>query len=279
VTEPPREWSDDETLGFFNRHFVPIQFDVRLGDQRKRVLWSAFPLSIRNRWLLMTAGHCIDEMKEWRAAGSQIERARLMDGLNASAKHLLSVPFDYDSFHPAKLGPDITHDYGILIPNDLAIRSMLSNGVVPFTEKAWDDEDHEFDFYKVLGAPAALVRAVDNDATSIGTMFASVDRLKDRPEDLPETTAPTFYGELCGDPGIKLKGMSGGPILGFFTDDNGRHFRLVAMQVSALRGKYVAGYWGCSPITECRSPSKGPISRIPRGALAGWSRIFICTLG
>lgn len=77
VTKPPGEWTDEEALGFFNRHFVPIQFDVRLGDQRQRVLSSAFPLSLRNRWLLMTAGHCIDEMKGWRAAGVQIERARL----------------------------------------------------------------------------------------------------------------------------------------------------------------------------------------------------------
>jgi hypothetical protein len=35
--------------------------------------------------------------------------------------------------------------------------------------------------------------------------------------------------------------MSGGPILGFFDDDDGQHYRLVAMQVSTLREKYVSG--------------------------------------
>jgi hypothetical protein len=241
MTQLPEEWTDEQVLGFFTRHLVPIYFEVRRGGERRVIVWSAFPLAVDDRWLLMTAGHCIIEMARFRAVGGIIERARLMDGLNASAGHPLAVPFDYDSFRPGPLGPDPTFDYGILVPNGLAVRSMLANGVLPFTERTWDYEDREFEFYKLLGAPAAHVAEVTPDTTDTGTMFPVVNRLRRRPEGFERTSAPMFYGKVRSDPGVKLQGMSGGPILGFFDDDDGQHYRLVAMQVSTLREKYVSG--------------------------------------
>lgn len=175
MTQLPEEWTDDETLGFFNRHLVPLYFDMRRGDEeRYETVWTAFVLSVRGRWLLMTAGHCITEMEEHRAAGWHIERARLMDGLNAGAGYLQGVPFDYDSFRPAKLGPDVTHDYGLLVPTDTAVLAMRANRVVPFTDALWDHEDREFELYKLLGVPADLLAKKEPDATSIATLFQKI---------------------------------------------------------------------------------------------------------
>lgn len=237
----PEEWRDDRVLGFFTRHFVPIYLDFRRGDEVLDLVLSAFAFSVLGRWLLMTAGHCITDVETLRNAGWQINRARLMDGLNARAEYLLSVPFDYDSFHPTMLGADRTFDYGIFIPTLTAIQAMKANHVVPLEEAAWDYKERDFGLYKLLGAPNQRVGKGYSDRMGVTTMFQRVDRLKRRPEGFPETNAPMFYGKLRGDPRVKLHGMSGGPIFGFVSESGRQQYWLVAMQVSTMRTKYISG--------------------------------------
>lgn len=190
----------------------------------------------------MTAGHCITEVQRFRESGWEIQRARLMDGLNARAEHSHSVPFDYESFHPTMLGADATCDYGVLIPTRTAVLAMQANNVVPFAEGSWDyDEEHAFAVYKILGVPAELVEKRGADGRGLTAMFQRVDRLKRRPEGFSKTDAPMFYGKLRGDPRVKLHGMSGGPIIGFETESGRQRYWLVAMQVSAVRTKYISG--------------------------------------
>jgi hypothetical protein len=238
----PEAWRDDEVLGFFNRHLVPIYLDLRRGEQEHQMVLSAFVFSAFGRWLLMTAGHCITDVGKLRNDGWKVNRARLLDGLNSNAEHPLTVPFDYDSFRPTMLGVEETFDYGILIPTVMAVQAMQANKVVPLAEGSWDHEDREFGLYKILGVPNDLVAKSHIDLKGIGTMFQRVDRLKKRPEGFAKTKAPMFYGKLRGDPIVKLKGMSGGPIFGFVNEEGGQQrYWLVAMQVSTVRTKYISG--------------------------------------
>lgn len=238
----PEDWRDDEVLGFFTRHFVPIYIDLRRGRETHDFILSAFAFSILGRWLLMTAGHCVTHIEKLRATGWEIERARLMDGLNARAQHVHSVPFDYDSFRPMMLSHDPTCDYGALFPTQMAVRAMQANHVVPFAEGSWHyNDEREFAVYKILGVPDDLVERKHPDRRGVTTMFQRVDRLKRRPEGFPKTNAPMFYGKLRGDPLVKLQGMSGGPIIGFEKETGPAQYWVVAMQVSTVRTKYISG--------------------------------------
>jgi hypothetical protein len=237
----PEEWRDPEVLGFFNRHLVPVYFEVVLGDVRRPRVWTAFVFSVKNRWLLITAGHCITEVQREREAGCKIVSCKLLDGLNSQAPHELPIPFDYDDFRPTMLGAHHTFDYGVLIPTSNAIALLKTNHIVPFAEASWDHEITDFDVYKFLGVPSALSRFLGAGNWNITTLFQRVRRLKRRPTGFEKTDAPMFYGRMMGDPRVKLQGMSGGPILGF-VNDSGRHrYWLVGMQVSALRGRYISG--------------------------------------
>ena len=241
MAQLPQEWQDPETLGFFTRHLVPIYFEVVLGDAHTPRIWSAFVFSVKDRWLLMTAGHCITQVERERKAGCKIVNCRLLDGLNSRASHERPIPFDYDDFRPTMLGAHYTCDYGVLIPTSNAIALLRANHVVPFTEASWNHDITDFEVYKVLGVPDALTRLLGEGKWNITTLFQRVKRLKKRPTGFEKTDAPMFYGRLMGDPLVKLQGMSGGPILGFINEAGRHRYWLVGMQVSALRSRYISG--------------------------------------
>jgi hypothetical protein len=240
MTQLPERLRDNQSVGFFTRHLVPIYLELRKGDAAHQMVLSAFAFAALGRWMLVTAGHCITYIEELRACGWHVEKARLLDGLNAQAKHERAYPFDYDSFRPTMLGADPTFDYGILIPTRTAALAMKANNVVPFSEASWGQKRRDFEVYKVLGVPAQLVGSNPN-ALNITTVFQRLDRLKRRPEGFAETEAPMFYGRLLGDSRVKLQGMSGGPIIGFVDEGGRQRYWLVAMLVSTVRTKYVSG--------------------------------------
>jgi hypothetical protein len=240
----PEDWRDDKVVGHFLRYVVPIYLDLRHADRPPiQVIFTAFIFSVRDRWLLMTAGHCITEIEQCRADGYEIHECNLLDSLGSDAVHAEPVPLNYDSAKPTHLGTDPTYDYGMLVL-PLNVRALLeANNVRPFTEAHWEDKLEQPDFHKLLGLPSERVLVAAENRRSVTAMFPAVEKLDGRPEDegFPETNAPMFYGRLKGDLLTKVQGMSGGPILAVKAADGKLHYRLVAMQVSAVRSKYISG--------------------------------------
>jgi len=237
----PEHWKNDAVVGYFNRHVVPIYLDFRNDrDERKEWILTAFPFSVRGRWLLVTAGHCITDVRDLRATGFKLIDASLLDNIGSQANYKGPVPFRYDDSYPTKPGKDKNCDYGVLFPSTNECQLLAANGVRAFTEASWDQDLDGIAFYKLLGIPSERVVTAGERSKTVTTLFATVERLPERPPDegFVETDAPMFYGRLKEHPRTNLRGMSGSPILAF--DGKGRYW-LAAMQVSAVRNRLISG--------------------------------------
>jgi hypothetical protein len=234
------DWRNDALLRHFVQHVVPIYFDLRKGDARHHVIFTAFLFSVEGNRLLMTAGHCITKMKEWREHGYQIVACSLIDSLGVNARFRHPVPFDYDGAEPTMLGIHHTWDYGVLFPAYNTCQLLEANGITAFTERSWEPLVEQIEIYRLLGIPSELTVATANDWLNVTMLFPRVERLDERPEGFEETNAPMFYGRLPTNPLTSLLGMSGGPILALAHVDGQARYWLHAMQVSSL-GDYISG--------------------------------------
>lgn len=223
------------------RHVVAIFFDLQRGKERRQVVYSAFAFSVRGRWLLMTAGHCVSEMQKLREYGYKLLQCQLLDGLSPRAVHKQAVPFPYDSASPMNIGCTEAHDYGVLILPHNTCALLEANGVVPFDERWWEEEPADVAAFFLLGIPNALTKASTTQVELAATK-ARLEKLSERPEGFVETDAPMFYGRLLDNPFPSLRGFSGSPIISVSPPHRSEQARywLHAMQVSAL-GDQVSG--------------------------------------
>jgi len=179
-------------------------------------------------------------MEEIRGHGYDLVKCKLLDSLNPKAQFDGGLPFDYDGAHPLMLGKHYTWDYGILFLADNTRQLLAANRVVPFDERWWASEPDQVASYYLIGIPEELTQTSPTKVT-VGVSMARLEKVDTRPEGFPDTEAPMFYGRLLENPLSSLKGFSGSPIMSFGVVDGQARYWLHAMQVSALRGKYVSG--------------------------------------
>ncbi|HTC52234.1 MAG TPA: hypothetical protein VK700_09885 [Steroidobacteraceae bacterium] len=228
---------------YYLRHVVPIYFELRKAQDVRQPVHTAFAFSVAGCWVLMTAGHCITEIKQAREAGWELQKAYILDSLGVNAKYPGPVPFDYDGAHPMPICHDEAWDYGVMFPNENTIALLKANGVTPFDEQWWTDEPDDVDAFFLLGAPDQITTA-SVSGVKLGAAMARVLPLTGRPDGFCETNAPMFYGELAENPLSSVRGMSGGPIVSFKNGPEGGpgKYWLHAMQVSQVKGsKYISG--------------------------------------
>ena len=106
------------------RHVVAIYFDFMVNQQRRQFAHTAFVFSVENRWMLMTAGHCVTEIEQARALGGELKKCLLFDCMGENAVWAHPVPFPYDAAYPMNIGVKENIDYGVLFP-------PLGQGVCP----------------------------------------------------------------------------------------------------------------------------------------------------
>jgi hypothetical protein len=235
IVKLPEEWRDDKLVGFFLRHVVPIYIMLVKDGVRCPLVFTAFVFSVYDRWLLMTAGHCITDIRRYREElGYRLDESTLLDSLNSDAKFKEPVPFNYDDATPTMLGLHHTWDYGVLYVNPLLRANLEANGVKAFTEESWDSKIEGIGRYKLLGLPDELTDHFNVNHVQVTPIFPTVERVETRPEGFEETTAEMFYGRLPTKPIKSLKGMSGGPVLAFAHVDGRLRYWLKAMQVSSV---------------------------------------------
>lgn len=205
---------NDALVGYFSKHLIPVYFTFVTGEITHSGYMSAFLVSMNDKWFLITAGHCMDDVEKNVNNGYEIKTCRLIDSGGLAARHVIPIPFDYLS--ALKVHVDTKgFDYGAIYINDYYKTLLLSNKVVPLSEHVWEKQPSDPDFYRLLGLPNELTEVTD-EIFSIGTTLHVVKELEQKPSDFPETRAPMFYGQIQLDDTLtNIKGMSGGPIFSF----------------------------------------------------------------
>ena len=100
--------TDDELVGYFNKHIVPVFFAFQKGEHVHKVVITAFVLSVSEKWFLITAGHNIQDIEVLTdVRGYQITSCQLIDSLGVGATHRTPIPFAYRESHPTCLSDDI----------------------------------------------------------------------------------------------------------------------------------------------------------------------------
>lgn len=188
---------------------------------------SAFILSVRRAWYVVTAGHILRDLDERLSAGRKIVRSNLMDGM-ASGSVFPPIPFILGRTEEWYVyDKDQGVDYALIPLREFFVRQLLAAGVTALEETSVGSLDLDADEYYLLGFPQEAVRTTSyrfgdtiHVTTDLGTPLLPVERVA-APPDYMKKSCPRFYGKvpngsfdmenMNGAP-QSIVGMSGGPI-------------------------------------------------------------------
>lgn len=205
---------------------------------------SAFVISVRDIWFLVTAGHILRDLDSRLKAGRRIVKSRLIDGF-ASQESFPPIPFmlgDALQWYVFENGLD----YALIPLPPTFARQLIAGGVSALTEPAWTDMADSLDGYFLLGFPdqgaditVTSNRAKGNVKVSLGMPLLPIQRVDD-PPDVLKCDTERFYARVPITAGnvdgksitlTDIDGMSGGPIFAVKRTDTDRfRYWLVAVQ-------------------------------------------------
>jgi len=236
---------NDEIVSFFHKHLVPVFISLLKGKDVHSYIFTAFVLSVGEQWYLVTAGHCIKIIEEETDIhGFEISRCSLIDCLGQGAKNIHPIPFVYSEASPICLSDEFDFDYGFLNISPYYKQLLISNNVQPLNEEVWKKQPNVVDSYVLVGIPAELVIVNPDNLELYPTLFP-IEQLKEKPEGFTKTDIPLFYGRITLGEDIKSKkGVSGGPIFGFYTNEKGEmRYWLIALQSRWLpNSRFISAY-------------------------------------
>lgn len=242
MNKKPNWPSNDDLVGYFSKHLIPVYFTFAKDETKYSRYFTSFLISIDDRWFIITAGHCMEDVDRNIKEGYEIDRCRLIDSGGLEAKHNNPIPFDYSG--ASKMHVDIEGlDLGVIAITDYYKAQLEANNVKPLSEKVWGNQPDNPDFYMLLGVPNQLTEIKD-DNFIIRTTLHNIKPLDQKPSNFKDSKAPMFYGEIRLDDTLTdIKGMSGGPIFSFQRNDAGEvKYWLHAVQSNWLPSdKYIAG--------------------------------------
>ncbi|HVX13080.1 MAG TPA: hypothetical protein VHC22_17990 [Pirellulales bacterium] len=196
------------------------------------LIFSGFILRVHNLFFWATAGHCINDFEDLlRHPHVRIQGISLADCFGEDAVFRESIPFPYaigDAFRIHDEGEYL--DFALVRLSGNLCEQLAVNGVTCVSRGNWSKpDDRRFFHHIVLGFPESSV----DDQRRRGFMQpvgVAIDALD--PDELPdEDCGKWFVGKVRSDDIETIKGMSGGPIFGFWKDDANRtHFSIFALQ-------------------------------------------------
>lgn len=238
-----KEWGGPEFLGYFCRHLVGLSLTFRHSgdkpDERDRFLiYSGTLIEVQGNTFFLTAGHVISEIKEALAHPKvEVVGARLADTFGSGRVTDHPIPIDLPSLPMFFVDDDAKGlDFGAIELSPYYVRLLAANGCVAVKEENWKYQSNvSFDLYVMLGFPAEFVseRVTHNGDGQVSPTLVTVNRLAAPPADGAPIKYSQFVGEL--DRRIEIgsvKGMSGGPILGFRVTEKETRYWVIALQSS-----------------------------------------------
>jgi hypothetical protein len=236
----------------FGRHLVALCVTFREKDSREPLpsfrAYACTLLHIDGRNFLLTAGHILSELHQaLKSEEVEILNAVLQDNFGTERICDLPIPFDLKSadmffIDDAEEGLD----FGVIALRPYYMNLLAANKMVALAEENWASQHTvHFDLHLMFGLPVEYTSDrvnADGEGSVAATMFG-VKCLDELPEGIPTTRYSRFVGEL--NPNLALesvRGMSGGPILGFNLTPPMRYW-VVALQSTWLPDRRLV--FGC----------------------------------
>jgi hypothetical protein len=206
--------------------------------------FSAFIVSIRGRWFLVTAGHVLEWIRDRISSGRKY-RASILDLWADTSRDQNPIPFsdisDFDRAPWIHIDSDDGLDYGCWYLRDYYCDLLKHNGITPINECAWQNPPAELDLFLATGFPADKRFPILDSGGQVVGWRLSPEAIPLRRENNPPESAIREFDRLYFWPPanldgslMDLHGVSGGPVFGFqFTDVDTRMW-LVGLQSGQL---------------------------------------------
>ena len=229
----------DEIVSKFARHLVPIRFLFVKGTESYYRVYTAFVISVKGYWFLITAGHCIQEINRILSNGYEIRECSLIDTIRFDAEHKFPIPFDYEGANPFEIYDEDEFDFGFIFLRQYYVNLLKANNVIPFDETTWKHQPENPELFCLLGVPGEMTSTLDG-GTYITQVMAWCEKIE-KPDFLPNTESLMFYAKISIDNELdSIEGMSGGPIIAFQADDKGNaRYWLYAVQSGWVKSEKI----------------------------------------
>jgi len=235
------------------RNFDPKEFSI-----------TAFVISVRDVWFLVTAGHVLRDVEERLKTGRQIVKSRLIDGFGTD-ETLPPIVFAFEDMPKWHVFSDGL-DYALIALRPLDVENLIAGGVEPLSEGSWTDMPEELDAYYLLGFPKqATDTTVDSRPdggmvnVSTGTPLLPLRPITDPPEEM-KLDAERFHAEVMLPAGsgdgadvclTDISGMSGGPVFAIAHDGKKTlRYWVVAVQSSWLESSRILAACPIKPLVD-----------------------------
>jgi hypothetical protein len=238
-----------QMLAFFCDHlvslagtFVPLDEEGQDAGEESFFALSGFVVTVRGVWCLVTAGHAVQTLEDRLAAGAyRLTNCCLGAHFGSSPQADVSIPFDLaESGRLWVNAEEEGLDFALLTLDDEQRAALERNGIRPISEENWVRQNiAACEIFALVGLPTCLVsegrRVVpygQGVAGVVSPALAPVERVELSPDEMPPSTYPWFVGRVGGAVVLPdVDGMSGGPIFGFFKDEDGVwRYWIVALQ-------------------------------------------------
>jgi len=244
------EQRDLDFLAFMSRHLVAFTVRYESFDDAGKsfhhglIVYSGFVLSLYDQWFWVTAGHCFQNQIDQDGLDDLIKAGKIKlrgtafadhFGLDVIDEHI--IPYSYEpgcAFHIFR--KDLGLDFAIIPLPDLIRTAFEKNGIIAVSRENWIHQSKiTFESFMILGFPSHLVESSMTSNKGMVGAFEPVMIRVDRLSPADVENVPTdiwFVGRIPSEVKIKdIKGMSGGPIYGFWRAENGQWFyHVVALQ-------------------------------------------------
>jgi hypothetical protein len=240
-------------LKYLSRHIVAICGSYIYLDDKgqptgepKFYSYTGTIFEILGHWVIVTAGHVLRSIEEAsKHPKVRVEAEVLVDYCGVGAKNNQPIPFK-----PLEQGwlyiddDSLGLDFGLILVRPFFKASLQTNGIMPLTSGQWNYPSTViFEQHAIVGFPDEYTggQASSSGASMVGHVKPTYVPIRRLPDDTTKTFK-RFKGEII-DKGNQesIKGMSGGPIFGFFKDGTIINYLLEALQVEWDKSTIVYG--------------------------------------
>ena len=246
-------WSDEdlkELLKLFGQHLVAICGAYVTKDEDGKPLsekffsYTGFIISTGGHWFIVTAGHCLDKLKEAHEHEQiEITGRVLADCFGPDVPSKAPIPFDVMDeprihIDDPKLGLDI----GLVYLRPYYRNLLKANNISPAPFRREDIDDYgQFYGFSIVGFPDERTETVSSE-TSSPAVGAVVPTLVPIRLDVEAPTDDCPFPRLVGHPADmgdleSIKGISGGPMLAYQEDGDRTAYEVIGVQSRWLKGE------------------------------------------